>query len=193
MLPSRLYRNLGIPPPLRSLLTPHSSLPSTIKVQLRFRLGIINPKTLSTSSFHGVERRFYSDSTRPPSSNAEPSSSIELGAGADKATASAGLTNSQALPNSIEPKLSMTFTCTVEGCGTRSSHEFTKRSYEKGIVLVQCPGCHNRHLIADHLGWFKESTEEGKLRTVEDLLRAKGEKIKRGRMNADGDIEYSED
>ena len=49
-----------------------------------------------------------------------------------------------------------------------------------------------RHLIADHLGWFKESTEEGKLRTVEDLLRAKGEKVRRGRMGANGDIEYSE-
>ncbi|TFK69302.1 zf-DNL-domain-containing protein [Pluteus cervinus] len=87
----------------------------------------------------------------------------------------------------------MTFTCTVEGCETRSTHEFTKRSYEKGIVLVQCPGCKNRHLIADHLGWFKESTEDGKLRTVEDLLRARGEKVKRGRIAEDGVVEYYED
>jgi len=105
----------------------------------------------------------------------------------------------------------MTFTCTVPDCGTRSTHEFTKRAYEKGIVLVQCPGCQNRcvfvsltrkntdlfrngrHLIADHLGWFKESTEDGKLKTVEDLLKARGEIIKRGRLHADGDIEYVED
>lgn len=66
----------------------------------------------------------------------------------------------------------MTFTCTVPDCGHRSTHEFAKRSYEKGIVLVQCPGCKNRsvlepnkaailiirHLIADHLGWFKVSS-----------------------------------
>lgn len=51
----------------------------------------------------------------------------------------------------------MTFTCTADACGHRSSHEFTKRSYTKGIVLVQCPSCKNRHLIADHLGWFKVS------------------------------------
>lgn len=44
----------------------------------------------------------------------------------------------------IEPRLSMTFTCTVTDCGHRSSHQFTRRSYEKGIVIVQCPGCQNR-------------------------------------------------
>ncbi len=65
---------------------------------------------------------------------------------------------------------SMTFTCTASDCGHRSTHEFSRRSYEKGIVLVQCPSCKNRcvpfpylkrlspticrHLVADHLGWF---------------------------------------
>lgn len=44
----------------------------------------------------------------------------------------------------IEQRLSLTFTCAVEGCGHRSSHEFAKRSYEKGIVIVQCPECKNR-------------------------------------------------
>jgi len=36
----------------------------------------------------------------------------------------------------------------------------------------------------------QESTEEGTLKTVEDLLRAKGETIRKGRVNFDGDIEY---
>ena len=31
---------------------------------------------------------------------------------------------------------------------------FNKSSYERGMVLVTCPGCLSRHLIADHLGWF---------------------------------------
>ncbi|GAW09491.1 zf-DNL-domain-containing protein [Lentinula edodes] len=90
---------------------------------------------------------------------------------------------SQALPEKMTPRMSITFTCTVTDCGTRSTHEFAKRSYERGIVLVECPGCNNRHLIADHLGWFKESTEEGKLRTVEDLVRARGEKVRRGHVD----------
>jgi len=47
-------------------------------------------------------------------------------------------------------------------------------------------------LIADHLGWFKESTEDGKLRTVEDLVKAKGEKIRKGKLGFDGDVEYVE-
>lgn len=59
----------------------------------------------------------------------------------------------------------MTFTCTAgpekeqPPCGHRSTHEFNKRSYEKGIVLIQCPECKARHLIADHLGWFKVSNQ----------------------------------
>lgn len=47
------------------------------------------------------------------------------------------------------------------------------------------------HLIADHLGWFKDSTEDGKLKTVEDLVKAKGEKVRRGRVDGSGDIEYA--
>ena len=52
----------------------------------------------------------------------------------------------------------------------------------------------SRHLIADHLGWFKESTEEGKLKTVEDLLLAKGEKVRRGHLDTNGVcVEYIPD
>jgi len=46
-----------------------------------------------------------------------------------------------------------------------------------------------RHLIADHLGWFKEVTAEGQHRTIEDLMKAKGEKVTRGKVGQDGDIE----
>jgi len=82
------------------------------------------------------------------------------------------------------------FTCTVPDCGTRSSHEFSKKSYEKGIVIVQCPGCKNRHLIADHLGWFKDSrTGDGKLRTIEHIMKGKGELVKRGKIT-NGVISY---
>ncbi|KAI0306014.1 DNL zinc finger-domain-containing protein [Multifurca ochricompacta] len=91
-----------------------------------------------------------------------------------------------------EPRLSLTFTCTAASCDTRSTHQFTKRAYERGIVLIECPGCRTRHLIADNLGWFKESTEDGKLRNVEDLLRARGESVRRGRLNPDGSIEVNE-
>ncbi|KDR67642.1 hypothetical protein GALMADRAFT_79657 [Galerina marginata CBS 339.88] len=92
----------------------------------------------------------------------------------------------------MEPRLSLTFTCTVPNCGERSSHQFTKQAYQKGVVLVQCPGCKNRHLIADHLGWFKEATKGGKLVTIEDILREKGEKIQKGVISSSGNVEYAE-
>lgn len=47
----------------------------------------------------------------------------------------------------IERRLSITFTCTVPDCGHRSSHEFSRLAYERGIVLCQCPACLTRHLI----------------------------------------------
>jgi protein import protein ZIM17 len=47
-------------------------------------------------------------------------------------------------------------------------------------------------LIADHLGWFKDSTQDGELRTVEDLMKAKGEKVRWGRLDVDGTVEYIE-
>lgn len=49
----------------------------------------------------------------------------------------------------------------------------------------------SRHLIADHLGWFKEGTKEGTLKTVEDLMRAKGEKVRRGSTDGSLTIEYA--
>ncbi|KAL9548527.1 hypothetical protein MBANPS3_005633 [Mucor bainieri] len=64
------------------------------------------------------------------------------------------------------------FTCKV--CNERSHHTMSKHSYTKGVVLIQCPGCKNRHLIADNLGWFKDSST-----TVEDLVKEKGEAVRK--------------
>merc|ERR1712098_604074 len=52
----------------------------------------------------------------------------------------------------ITPKLAISYKCKV--CGTQNVQSFSRKSYEKGIVIVQCEGCKNNHLIADNLGWF---------------------------------------
>ncbi|KAI6044474.1 DNL zinc finger-domain-containing protein [Pisolithus marmoratus] len=90
-----------------------------------------------------------------------------------------------------EPRLLIAFTCTVEKCNHRSAHSFTKRAYASGVVIIQCPSCKNRHLIADNLGWFKDTMEAGKLKNIEDILRARGESVRRAKLDSiDGDIEF---
>ena len=61
-----------------------------------------------------------------------------------------------------------------------------ERAYEKGIVIVTCPGCDNKHLIADNLGWFSHVEH----RNIEQLLGSKGEKVKRG-STEDGTLELT--
>ena len=55
----------------------------------------------------------------------------------------------KAEPREEVPSYEMTFTC--KACSTRSSHRMSKQGYHHGTILITCPGCKNRHLIADHL------------------------------------------
>ena len=53
------------------------------------------------------------------------------------------------------PAYELSITCKPKAplpdCGYRSTHRISKQGYFKGTILVQCPKCGNRHLIADHL------------------------------------------
>jgi hypothetical protein len=71
-------------------------------------------------------------------------------------------------------KMLIGFTCKV--CETRSHRTMSRHAYTKGIVLVECPGCQSRHLLADNLGWFEQ---RGEARTVEDIIAARGETVRR--------------
>ncbi len=83
----------------------------------------------------------------------------------------------------IVPKYQITFTC--KACDHRSAHHMTKHAYSKGTVLIQCPSCKNRHLIADNLKIFSEQNIN-----VEDILKAKGETIQKGIL-PQGNIELT--
>ncbi|KAF2273996.1 zf-DNL-domain-containing protein [Westerdykella ornata] len=73
-------------------------------------------------------------------------------------------------------------------CATRSSHRVSKQGYHHGTVLITCPGCKNRHLISDHLKIFSD-----KRITIEDILKEKGQLVKRGSLSAEGDVEFWDD
>ena len=52
---------------------------------------------------------------------------------------------------------------------TRSAKPYSKRAYDHGVVIVTCPGCNGRHLLADRLGWFGERS------SIEDILAERGD------------------
>ena len=84
------------------------------------------------------------------------------------------------------PCYELTFTC--KPCKHRSSHTISKHGYHHGTVLITCPECSNRHVISDHLRIFADQAF-----TIEDLMRQKGELVKRGTLEGDGDIEFWQD
>lgn len=51
-------------------------------------------------------------------------------------------------------------------------------------MLVQCPGCKNRHLIADNLKIFGDKSI-----TLEQILAEKGDLVKKGGLSVEGDLE----
>ena len=77
----------------------------------------------------------------------------------------------------------LSFTCVP--CSHRSHHNISKQGYHTGSILITCPSCRNRHIISDHLNIFGDRKV-----TVEDLMREKGNLVKRGSLGEDGDIEF---
>ena len=93
--------------------------------------------------------------------------------------------NPSEAPNK-QPCYQLTFTC--KPCTHRSSHTISKQGYHHGTVLITCPECKNRHVISDHLKIFADQGF-----TIEDLMRQKGELVKRGSLRGDGDVEFWDD
>jgi protein import protein ZIM17 len=93
----------------------------------------------------------------------------------------------QSIQKHSDPSSRLLLGYTCLHCNSRSYRSISKLAYTKGIVIVTCSlPCGNRHLIADHLGWFKDwdsSTlgpnveQKGTLGTIQDILKRRGESI----------------
>jgi len=93
------------------------------------------------------------------------------------------------------PRYELTFTCVP--CGARSAHTITKQAYHHGSVLVACPSCRNRHVIADHLRIFSSDGGPGAPAATGEGLLARRDGapplVRRGTLGGDGDVEFWED
>ncbi|KAL7817848.1 DNL zinc finger domain-containing protein [Trichoderma gracile] len=122
-------------------------------------------------------RRFAHAIPRPPSSSTRKVPSKE------PSTAEPPTSESNRPEHKGPAFYQLSFTC--QPCGHRSHHNVSKQAYHHGSTLITCPGCRNRHVISDHLNIFGDRKI-----TVEDLMREKGQLVKRGSLGEDGDIEF---
>ncbi|GAC93970.1 hypothetical protein PHSY_001539 [Pseudozyma hubeiensis SY62] len=181
----------------RLSLSQQVAAPRSASAQLRSQSLLHAPRSINSTSSHAAPRlqqrwfrtapTLHNDRSRIEAFIPETSPSADSHASktpsSDESAAPIPVTGERTPIGHIEQRLAITFTCTVDACGHRSSHEFSKRSYTKGIVIVQCPGCKNRHLIADNLSWFTEN--EGEPRTIEQMIEAKGGKVRRGTVDGE--------
>ncbi|KAK0657086.1 DNL zinc finger-domain-containing protein [Cercophora newfieldiana] len=126
---------------------------------LRFQHTIPQPSTTSTDTTPQQQQQAKS----LPSSTSEP-------------------------PTTRDPPPSYELIFTCKPCSTRSRHTISKQGYHYGTVLVTCPQCRNRHIIADNLKIFGDTKVN-----VEDILRERGQAVKKGTLSAEGDIEFWDD
>ena len=71
------------------------------------------------------------------------------------------------------------YTCRV--CETRSARRVSRAAYERGSVLLRCPGCRGLHVLADHLGYFDDAAVDAAA-----LLERRGERVRRGALPGPG-------
>jgi mitochondrial protein import protein ZIM17 len=155
-----MYR---LPASLRQLVYQQGSGPkaSTALIQ---SANFVRRISGSTSAASSLQR--FSTEAHFPRSNFRPSRISAISRAQHRHNSSLAVPGSASTEpiEDLRPSYQLTFTC--KPCGHRSSHRVTKQGYHHGTVLIQCPSCKNRHVIADHLKVFLDQKS-----TLEDILR----------------------
>ncbi|GAB0491960.1 hypothetical protein MMPV_003217 [Pyropia vietnamensis] len=123
----------------------------------------------SAKGFGTPARRGFGRRGRGGGADAHRTGTSAAGAAADNeaATAGGGSGDGDGTLGFVgADKMGIVFTCGV--CETRISKSISRSSYEKGVVLIQCPSCEKRHVIADNLGHFSQLT--GGKKNVEEMV-----------------------
>ena len=123
----------------------------------------------------------------PPSSSSAAAESAAAssfpgvsGAAPPGAPASASASAHASAPAPAPPALMVVmYTCRV--CETRSARRVSRAAYERGSVLLRCPGCRGLHVLADHLGYFDDAAVDAAA-----LLERRGERVRRGALPGPG-------
>ena len=135
-------------------------------------LRIPNPSPRIQSRAHSTEA---SEADAEIGREARPLTTREDTSAADK--------DAIAARKALAPAYQLWFTC--KKCLERSGHTVSKQAYHFGTCVINCPKCKSQHLISDNLKIFEDTKM-----TMEDIARKYGEKLKKGRLGADGDVEF---
>ena len=112
--------------------------------------------------------------------NSSESISIITEVEAVKAAIKADETRTKKPQAEMDKRLLIGFTCKC--CQHRTHRTMSHQAYHHGIVLIECPSCQSRHLIADNLGWFKDTPKAAK--KIEDMTEVVGEIRRSLNLNA---------
>ena len=121
----------------------------------------------------------------PPSSSSAAAESAAASSfpgvsGAAPPGVSASASSHASAPAPAPPALMVVmYTCRV--CETRSARRVSRAAYERGSVLLRCPGCRGLHVLADHLGYFDDAAVDAAA-----LLERRGERVRRGALPGPG-------
>lgn len=133
-------------------------------------------------SFALTSRQYKNESNNTTLDSSKARSTVQTDSSQTLPTSDIDLLKSLPPENPDQPSYALVFTC--KSCTHRSAHRISKQGYHKGSVLVQCPGCKNRHLIADNLKIFGDKSI-----TLEQILAEKGDLVKKGGLSVEGDLE----